>query len=67
MTHEEEEMQHDLSKLWDHAQQFSLSQRTTKDELEAVNVKMDDLEEKNKRIHHMFKGRFNKVATRNGS
>ena len=30
MTHEEEEeMQHDISKLWDEVQQFSLSQKVT--------------------------------------
>ena len=33
MTHEEEELQHDISKLRDQVQQISLSQRTTKDEL----------------------------------
>ena len=42
MTHEEEEMQHGMSKLWDHVQQLSLSQRANKIELEAMmNVKMD--------------------------
>ena len=33
MTHEEEELQHDISKLWDQVQQISLSQRETKYEL----------------------------------
>jgi len=33
MMHEEEELQHDISKLWDQVQQISLSQRATKDEL----------------------------------
>ena len=41
IPHEEEEkMQHDISKLWDQLQQISLSQRLTKNELEA---KMDGL------------------------
>ena len=31
--HEGEELQHDISKLWDQVQQISLSQRETKDEL----------------------------------
>ena len=31
--HEEEELQHDISKLWDQVQQILLSQRATKDEL----------------------------------
>lgn len=33
MTHEEEELQHDISKLWEQVQQISLSQRETIDEL----------------------------------
>ena len=40
MTHEEEEVQHDISKLQDQVQQISLSQRVTKNEMEA---KMDGL------------------------
>ena len=40
MTHEDEEVQHDISKLRDHVQQISLSQRVTKNEMEA---KMDGL------------------------
>ena len=40
MTHEEEEVQHDISKLQDQVQQFSVSQRVTKNEMEA---KMDGL------------------------
>jgi len=37
MTHEEEEeMQHDISKLRDQVEQISLSQRVTKNELEAL-------------------------------
>ena len=38
--HEEEEMQHDISKL---REQFSLSQRETQNELGLMNVKMDGL------------------------
>ena len=33
ITHEEEELQHDISKLQDQMQQILLSQRATKDEL----------------------------------
>jgi len=33
MTHEEEELQHAISKLWDQVQQISLSQRESKDGL----------------------------------
>ena len=45
MTHEEEEeMQHDISKLQDQMQQISLSQNVTKNELEAMmNVKIDGI------------------------
>ena len=45
MTHEEEEeMQHDISKLQDQMQQISLSQKETKNELEAMtNVKIDGI------------------------
>ena len=32
MTHEEEELQHDISKLQDQVQQISLSQRVAKDD-----------------------------------
>ena len=38
MNHEEEEVQHDISKLQEQVQQISLSQRVTKNEMEA---KMD--------------------------
>ena len=38
--HEEEELQHDISQLRDQVQQISLSQRVTKNEMEA---KMDGL------------------------
>ena len=40
MTHEDEELQHDLSKLQEQVQQISLSQRAAKNEMEA---KMDGL------------------------
>ena len=40
MTHEEEEVKHDISKLRDQVQQMSLSQKVTKNEMEA---KMDGL------------------------
>ena len=45
MTHEEEEeMQHDISKLRDEVQQIGLSQRVTKNELEVMmNVEIDGL------------------------
>ena len=33
MTHEDEELQHDLSKLQEQVQQISLSQRATKNEM----------------------------------
>ena len=36
MTHEEEEVQHDISKLQDQVQQISLSQRVTKNEMEIL-------------------------------
>ena len=45
MTHEEEEeMQHDMSKLQDQVQQISLAQRVTKNEMEAkMDVLKNDL------------------------
>ena len=47
MTQEEEELQHNILKLQDQAQQISLSQRATKNEFEAMmNVDMDGLEKK---------------------
>lgn len=36
MTHQEEELQHGISKLWDHVQQLSLSKRETKDEMDGL-------------------------------
>ena len=36
MTHEEEEVQHDIAKLQEQVQQISLSQRVTKNEMEVV-------------------------------
>jgi len=38
MHEEEEEMKHDISKLWDQVQLISLSQRETKDELKVMKV-----------------------------
>ena len=50
MTHEDEELQHDLSKLQEQVQQISLSQRATKNEMEVlkkgVEAKMDGVEVK---------------------
>ena len=47
MTHEDEELQHDLSKLQEQVHQISLSQRATKNEMEFLNkgmeAEMDDL------------------------
>ena len=47
MTHEDEELQHDLSKLQQQVQQISLSQRATKNEMDvlkkSVEAKMDGL------------------------
>ena len=47
MTHEDEELQHDLSKLQEQVQRISHSQRATKNEIEVlkkgVEVKMDGL------------------------
>ena len=48
MTHEDEELQHDLSKLQEKVKQISLSQRATKNEMEVlkkgVEAKMDGME-----------------------
>ena len=47
MTHEDEELQHDLSKLQEKVHQISLTQRETKNEMEVlkkgVEAKMDGL------------------------
>ena len=47
MTHEDEEWQHDISKLQEQVQQILLSQKITKNEMEVlkkgVEVKMDGL------------------------
>ena len=47
MTHEDEEWQHDISKLQEQVQQISLSQRATKNEMEVLKkgmeAKMDGL------------------------
>ena len=42
MTHEYEELQHDLSKLQEQVQQISLSQRATKNEMEVLKKGMED-------------------------
>ena len=36
MTHEDEEWQHDISKLQEQVQQISLSQRATKNEMDVL-------------------------------
>ena len=50
MTHEEEEVQHDISKLQEKVHQISLLQRATKNEMDglkkAVEAKMNGLEAK---------------------
>ena len=50
MTHEDEELQYDLSKLQEQVQQISLSQRATKNEMEVLKKgmeeKMDGMEAK---------------------
>ena len=47
MTHEDEETQHEISKLQEQVHQISLSQRETKDEMDVlkkgVEAKMDGL------------------------
>ena len=66
MTHEDEELQHDLSKLQEQVHQISLSQRATKNEMEVLkkgmeakmeNIKNDlkaDMEVLTKLIQEMF-------------
>ena len=48
MTHEDEDLQHDLSKLQEQVHQISLSQRATKNEVEVLKkgmeAKMDGME-----------------------
>ena len=50
ITHEDEEWQHDISKLQEQVQQISLSQRATKNDMEFlkkdVENKMDGFEER---------------------
>ena len=41
MAHEDEELQHDLSKLQEQMQQLSLSQRATKNEMEVLKKGME--------------------------
>ena len=47
MTHEDEELQHDISKLQEQVHQILLSQRETKNEMEAlkkgVEANMDEM------------------------
>ena len=43
MTHEEEELQPDISELRDKEQQISLSQRETKDDMDGLKGDMDGL------------------------
>ena len=49
ITHEDEELQHDLSKLQEQVHQISLSQRATKNEMEVLKkgmeAKMDGMED----------------------
>ena len=43
MTHEEEEeMQHDISKLWDQVQQISLSQKVTEAKMDGLKKDVED-------------------------
>ena len=48
MTHKEEEVQHEISKLQEQVHQISLSQRATKNEMEvlkkSVEANMDGME-----------------------
>ena len=55
MMHEEEEFQHDISKLRDQVQQISLSQKVTKNEMEA---KMDDQKNVMEAKMDVIHGRF---------
>ena len=44
MTHEEEgAMKHDISKLRDHVQQISLSQKVTEAKMDGLEVNIEDL------------------------
>ena len=63
MTHEDEEVQHDIIKLQEQVHQISLSQRATKNEIEVlkkgmeakmdgVQAKMDGMEAKMDGIEH---------------
>ena len=40
MTHEEEEFQYDILKLWYQVQQISISQRATKDDIDGLKEEM---------------------------
>ena len=70
MTHEEEELQHDISKLQEKVHQISLTQRATKNEmdvlkkgmeanmdgLKGVEAKMDGMEEKMEGLQEDMEG-----------
>ena len=42
MTHKDEELQHDMLKLQDQVHQISLSQRSTKNEMDVLKKSMED-------------------------
>ena len=46
MTHEDEEWHHDISKVQEQVQQISLSQRSTKNEMEDLKKGMEGVEAK---------------------
>ena len=41
MTHEEEELQYEISKLWYQVQQISILQRTTEDDTDVLKEEME--------------------------
>ena len=41
MTHEEEELQYEISKLWYQVQQISIVQRAVKDDIDGLKAKME--------------------------
>jgi len=63
ITHEEEEeMQHDISKLQDKVKKILLSQRVTKNKFkEMMNVNMDGLKLKNTSIWKVLRMVLNKI------
>ena len=44
MTHEDEEMRHDISKLQEQVHQISILQRETKNNMDGMEAKMDAME-----------------------